>query len=259
MPFRFVPSDEVQQIRKRIDHPIVDADGHLIEVIPVVIDFIREVAGAGVAERFEALVVHRDPRQRNVGGARVFWALPEENTLDRMTATLPELLYRRLDEFGLDFALLYPSMGLPVLSLPDAEVRQAAARAFNRYYVEVFGGYRDRLEPVAVIPLFSPEEALAELEYAVGEQGLKAIVSNAVIPRPAGLDGRNKDWLDTLGYGSPYDYTPVWAKCAELGVVPAFHGVGYGWGTRASAKAENRSQLHQDDRRSASGGSNPPR
>jgi len=26
----------------------------------------------------------------------------------------------------------------------------------------------------------------------------------------------------------------VWARCVELGVVPAFHGIGYGWGSRIS-------------------------
>ena len=223
MSFNFTPSDEVRKIRKRIDHPIVDADGHLIEVIPLLIDFIREEAGQRIADRFQALVAQRDPRERNVAGARVFWALPEENTLDRMTATLPELLYRRLDEFGVDFALLYPSMALPLMCLPDAEVRQAAVRACNRYYAEVFGGYRDRLEPVAVIPLFSPEEALAELDHAIGERGLKAIVANAVIPRPPGEGGRDKDWLDTIGFGSPHDFDPVWARINEAKVRVATH------------------------------------
>ena len=76
--------------------------------------------------------------------------------LDRMTVLLPKLLYRRLEEIGLDFALLYPTAGLSVLSNPDDELRQAAARALNTYYARVFADYRDRLEPVAVIPTFSP-------------------------------------------------------------------------------------------------------
>ena len=51
---------------------------------------------------------------------------------------LPQLLYRRLEEIGLDFALLYPTSGLSVLSNPDDELRQAAARALNTYYSRVF-------------------------------------------------------------------------------------------------------------------------
>ena len=41
--------------------------------------------------------------------------------------------------------------------------------------------------------------------------------------------------MDTLGHDSAYDYDPLWARCAELGVAPAFHGIGYGWGSRVSA------------------------
>ena len=47
------------------------------------------------------------------------------------------------------------------------------ARAFNRYSVEVFDGLRDRLEPVAVIPMTDPGEAVTELHYAVEELGLR--------------------------------------------------------------------------------------
>ena len=167
--------------------------------------------------------------------ARVFWGLPEEHTLDRMTVTLPALTYRRTEELGLDFLLLYPSFGLTVLAVPDDEVRRAVARALNTYYAEVYADYRDRLEPVAVIPTFTPEEAVAELDHAVGTLGLKAVVMNGVIPRATRPDGSPGAWVDTLGHGSAYDYDPLWARCAELGVAPAFHGVGYGWGSRVSA------------------------
>ena len=58
---------------------------------------------------------------------------------------------------------------------------------------------------------------------------------NGVIPRATRPDGSPGAWVDTLGHGSAYDYDPLWARCAELGVSPAFHGVGYGWGSRVSA------------------------
>jgi len=41
-----------------------------------------------------------------------FWAIPTTNTLDRATELLPKLLYERLDEFGIDFSVLYPTAGL---------------------------------------------------------------------------------------------------------------------------------------------------
>ena len=86
-----------------------------------------------------------------------------------------------------------------------------------------------------MIPTFTPEEAVAELDHAVGTLGLKAVVMNGVIPRATRPDGSPGAWVDTLGHGSAYDYDPLWARCAELGVAPAFHGVGYGWGSRVSA------------------------
>ena len=122
-----------------------------------------------------------DPRASRFAPARVFWGLPEENTLDRMTATLPELLYRRTEELGLDFVMLYPSMGLTILGLPDEEVRRTATRALNLYYAEAYAGTRDRLEPVAVIPLFDPQEAIEELEHAAG-LGLRAFVTSGAVP-----------------------------------------------------------------------------
>ncbi len=232
---QFTPSDEVARIRSRLDHPIVDGDGHLVEFLPLVLDLVREEADASVARRFEELLLGlaQADRLRHTR-ARAYWALPERNTLDRMTVTLPELLYRRLDEIGLDYVLLYPSSGLAVMGIVDDEVRRAAARALNRYYAQEYAGYRDRLEPVAVIPTFTPEEAQAELDHAVGELGLKAVVMSGVIPRTHARDGSAAVWTDTLGFESLYDYDPVWAKCQELGVVPTFHGVGYGWGTRNS-------------------------
>ncbi len=99
---------------------------------------------------------------------------------------------------------------------------------------------RDRLEPVAVIPTFTPEEAVAELDYAVTQLGLKAVVLSGVVPRDHRPDGTPASWVDTLGHESLYDYDPLWARCVELGVAPAFHGIGYGWGSRVS----NRNYVH---------------
>ena len=240
----FVRSREVDAIRARLDHPVIDADGHLIEYAPLVRDFVAEEAGEAVAKRFDGLVhgsqlTRQVPlaKRRELGISRFpWWGLPTRNTLDRATAMLPGLMHRRLDELGIDFALLYPTYGLTVTALDDAELRQAAARAFNRSYAELYAGHRDRLEPVAAIPMFTPEEALAELEHAVVGLGLKAVMMAGVIPRPIpGAEGvRGARWIDTLAHDSEHDYDPVWARCAELGVSPTFHASGQGWGSRRS-------------------------
>jgi predicted TIM-barrel fold metal-dependent hydrolase len=236
MPFPFPRNERAEEIRAQLDHPVIDADGHLIEYMPLVDEMVREIADDAVADRYRAFM--RRALAPDDGGfmpARVFWGLPEEQTLDRMTVTLPALTHERAEELGLDFLLLYPSFGLTVLTIPDAEVRQSVARALNTYYAEQYREFGDRLAPVAIIPTFTPEEAVAELDHAVGMLGLRAVVMNGVVPRTVRPDGTRVPWLDTLGHGSAYDYDPLWARCEQLGVAPAFHGIGYGWGSRVSA------------------------
>jgi predicted TIM-barrel fold metal-dependent hydrolase len=251
----FVPSREVREVREHLDHPVIDSDGHLIEYVPLVRDFLVEEAGERVAQRFDRLSFAGaarkaipDPMERRKVGLHAVgvWGIPTEHTLDRATVMVPELMYRRLDELGIDFAVLYPTYGLTVTALGDDELRCALARALNRYYAEVYSGLRDRLEPVAAIPTFTPEEAIAELDFAVGELGLKAVMMGGAIPRR--LDGVDPErgsnvWIDTLGHGSVHDYDPVWRRCEELGVAPTFHAGGQGWGTRMSTTNNSYNQV----------------
>ena len=52
MTFPFRPNGDVARIREQLDHPVIDADGHLIEFLPLVDELVREIADAGVAERY---------------------------------------------------------------------------------------------------------------------------------------------------------------------------------------------------------------
>ncbi len=246
-------SSPVEAVRNRIDHPIIDSDGHLIEYLPLVRDFIVEEAGEGVAKGFDQMVKSSafrtavpSPVRRRQLGVHVagVWGLPTRNTLDRATVMLPRLQYERLDQIGIDFAVLYPTYGLPVTALNNAELRRALARALNRYYAEAYADFRDRLEPVAAIPTYTPQEAVAELDHAVGELGLKTVMFGGTIPRPyddtPDAPGR---WIDTLGHDSLYDYDPLWRRCEELGVAPTFHSGGQGWGTRMSTTNNSYNQV----------------
>ena len=58
---------------------------------------------------------------------------------------------------------------------------------------------------------------------------------SGIVSRPwPGAEDSPARWMDTLAHDSPFDYEPVWRACAELGVIPAFHSGGQGWGTRMS-------------------------
>lgn len=167
----------------------------MIEYLPVVGDFIAEDFGKDLAAQFDRLtrsaagrVAFQTPQERRRNGvfSTAVRSIPTENTLDRATGMLPDLMYQRLGEFGIDFAVLYPTYGLTVTPLPNDALRRALARGLNRYYTEAYADYRDRLEPAAAIPTFTPDEAIAELDYAVGELGLKAVMMSGAVPRPLG-------------------------------------------------------------------------
>jgi hypothetical protein len=78
--------------------------------------------------------------------------LPARNSLDRATAMLPPLLYERLGEIGLDFAIAYPDHALFFPAIRDHELQLAAYRAYNVMAADLFSGLGDRLIPAACIP-----------------------------------------------------------------------------------------------------------
>src|SRR5688572_10084385 len=42
------------EIRSRLPHPVVDADGHFAEYVPAFLDYLQQVGGAGLVEQFES-------------------------------------------------------------------------------------------------------------------------------------------------------------------------------------------------------------
>ena len=229
------------QIRERLGHPVVDSDGHHVEYLPVVGDIVAEEQGTGAARHFWSVfdgleMLGRFPgsTRRALGAMRPPWWALSSSTLDRASAMFPQLLRARLDDLGIDFAFLYPTLGFSALHVPDTEFRFVASRAFNRYAVEVCAGVRDRIEPVAVIPAFTPQEALAALEHAVVELGLKAIVLTGLVPRTERSGAPSRSSFDGLGHAAGADYDPLWEACTRLELTPTFHTPAFNFGTRSS-------------------------
>jgi predicted TIM-barrel fold metal-dependent hydrolase len=223
---------------------VIDADGHIVEFMPAVRDEIVSLAGESAAREVDTfLQAPKIARELDVETRRAlglfrlsWWALPAENTLDRAASMLPGLLYERLPEIGIDFAVVYPTVGLMVGSIDAADTRRAVCRAFNRFYAECFAPFSRRITPAAVVPMHSPEEAVAELDYAVGELGLRAVVlaGHVLRPLPGSNEARAARWIDSFGPDDPTAYDAVWRRCVELGVSPTFHSSAMGWGSRAS-------------------------
>src|SRR6204780_1909308 len=211
---------EAQRIRASLKHPVIDAAGHWLEFGPIIVEQLEKFGGNRAVEGFRAfngrvsrqLTSSEEERKLSRRAQEAFWALPTKNTRDRATEILPGLLYQRLDEFGMDFTVLYPTAGLGIPFHPVDETRRATCRAFNRFIAEFFGEFSDRMTPAAVIPMHTPEEACAELEYVVKELGLKVVMMASMVRRriPAMDGARSAMWFDMLGLDSEYDYDPVW-------------------------------------------------
>src|SRR5215469_15622331 len=175
----------VHEIRERIGHPVIDGDGHLIEVRAALVRFVADNGGEQLLEdpfvrgllvpgQERTMFPPPDQRRRFHTHKPHFWITPA-STRDYAAVTMPGLLYERLPETGFDFAVMYPTFGLHLSQVPDAEARRGLCRLYNEMVAGDFAPYRDRLSPVAVLPLHTPEEGLDELEHAAS-LGLKAFL-----------------------------------------------------------------------------------
>ena len=242
-------SSRAAELRARLNHPLIDGDSHIVEFTPVFLDYLKEAGGSAAVERFgggarsgrkDWYQMSWDERRRDRTTRPPWWALPTKNTLDRATSMLPKLYHERMDELGLDFAVLYPTVGLGFPHIRDEEFRRLACHAFNEFTAASYAEYGDRMTVAAAIPLNTPEEGMRELEHAKA-LGLKVAMIPAYVRRPVpGIAekypelARRVTWLDSYAIDSEYDYDPFWAKCEELGFAVAAHSSGMGFDDRRS-------------------------
>ena len=156
---------EVRRLRSAIDHPIVDGDGHLIESLPAFTEAVQKVGGPGAGARLLSWL--RDHPLTTMGDAergdqRGAWWGVTNDALDLATVMAPRLLAERLEEIGLDYAILYPTLGLALPTIPDKEMRRLACRAVNTMNAELTRSCSAHLTAAACIPMHTPEEAVVE-------------------------------------------------------------------------------------------------
>src|SRR6266705_948767 len=227
-----------RKLRSSLNHPIIDADGHWLEYAPIMREEFRRIGGDAAAEAL-AIASDRIPsslrmslaeRRRRRVGQEAFWGSPSENVLDRATAMLPRLLYERLDDLGIDFCVVYPTAGLGYHRMPDPRLRRAICRSYNVFTADQFRGLEDRVIPAAIIPMYTPEEAIEEIEFAVKQLGYKVIMVGGMMRRrvdeleeKSPEASKHVEWYDVVGIDSEHDYDSVWQKCRELRIAPSFH------------------------------------
>ena len=123
----------------------------------------------------------------------------------------PEVYKRVLDRSGIDYMLLYPTVGLFIGSSPTLDAPTAAAyrRAYNRWLHDFICEGDERMIGVASLDLRDPLEAAREARRCVAECGFRAVtvVPDPVTPHP---------WFDPF-------HDPLWAEIQDLDVPLAIH------------------------------------
>ena len=237
------PSESPAAIRASLDHPVVDADGHIVEYWPELDRYMKQ---AGIADGMGAFMATANfdgsptwqqltPEERSQRRAfrSPWWGFPND-ARDLATASAPRLLHQRLDELGIDVAICYPSVGLNLSAQRDEKIRRLGARAYNCYVRDQFEGLGDRLLPVGVVPTNDPQEAIDEIDYLTEELGIRAVVLGSFAARRFDDGNENAFWIDSLALDSLYDYDPMWQRLVDKGLVASFHSGSMGWSGRRS-------------------------
>ena len=131
----------------------------------------------------------------------------------------------RMDAQGLDGCILFPTQGVGIEHplRHDADLTHATLHAFNEWLLEDWGfAYRDRLFAAPMLSLMDPEQAVAELDWALERD------ARVVHLRPAPVPGPQRRSL-----GDPA-HDPFWARVNEAGIVVAFHAGESGYGEYAA-------------------------
>ena len=219
---------KIDSIRAGLDHPVVDGDGHLLESVPMLFDMLQRLSGPKVAAGLRRALpdLFTGSGSMEDGLPRGPWWPSTTDALYQATVMVPALLAERLDEIGLDFVILYPSLGLALCTIPDAEVRCASIRALNTMLHEITREHSRVLTPAAVIPMHTPEESIEELRF-VHDLGLKVTMIPPGVARPLANHAAHFPLLshtDRFGIDSAYDYDPVWRSFLERGFAVTSHG-----------------------------------
>ncbi len=231
-----------QRAREQVDHPVIDADGHVLEFLPAALPYLREELGPKLFEQYRAQLspigrimggTSYEERQRTRAPQSAWWGNPAAKTIDLATATIPALLHERLPELGIDFCVLYATKTLGTAGVEDQDMRIGLCRGLNTYFAETYRPFADRMTVAGVVPMVTPEEAVAELAHC-SELGLKVVGLPEGVTRPIPEPDPNSPspflvpgqthWFDTFGLDSAHDYDPVWQALRDRGFAAVFHG-----------------------------------
>ncbi len=194
--------------------PIIDCDGHLVESIPELTEFMdsnmrQAVLNAGRQREgaFPSLDGFHGPRIRGAGAANGNERPYVTASSHRKGSAKDYIAF--LEKAGVDEAIIFTSEGLSVGFIQNSDYAVGICRAYNDYVHDRYARASDRLHPMALIAMQDPKQARMELRRAVKELGFPG----AMIPS-TGL---------SLHVAHEY-YWPIYEEAANLDCVLGVHG-----------------------------------
>ena len=187
---------------------------------PLAFRFKLVIPGAGGAEY--SMPFGRDPlndeRRARFGGLTFDFGEPlvlpghEQAYLEfARKGFAPETYSQAMERTGIDYMVVYPTVGLLSTAVPDMTADTAAAyrRAYNNWLHDFCSEAGGRVFGAASVDLRDAEEAAREVRRCVKEFGFKAVHINPV----------------PVGSHRLYDsfYEPLWNALEELDVPLAIH------------------------------------
>ena len=139
------------QIKSRLDHPIIDADGHWVEYGPVFTEQLRKVGGEDAVRGWNAvgggtrgvLSMSVEERRRRRISQEAFWGHPSKNTRDLATAHVPAPARRAARRDRPRFRdHLSDRRACACRGSATASAARAAVRAYNIVTAEYFAAVR---------------------------------------------------------------------------------------------------------------------
>ena len=134
----------------------------------------------------------------------------------------PKERIKEMSEDTVSAEVLYPTLGLRLFGLDDADLRLACFRAFNEWAAGYCSYDLKRLIPLGLITLEDIPSAVAELQR-IAKQGMRGAMIWAEPP-------------DERPYSHP-DYEPFWAAAQDLNLPLSLHILTARGGTGANQAA----------------------
>ncbi len=230
---------------RQLDFPVFDADNHMYETTEALtkhlpdshrglVDYIDHKGRTKIMVRGKISEYIPNPTFQRVGspGAQEEYfksGNPEGKShreimkpIDALPAFFsPEPRLELMDELGLDYAMMYPTLA----SLVEERFRDApdechiVIHALNEWMLEHWTfNYEGRIFPTPIVTLPIVDKAIEELEWCA-ERGARAVLIRPAAP--PGLRGPRSFALP--------EFDPFWERMVELDVLVAMHASDSGY------------------------------